>query len=108
MRSTTPIRRDLMRFVVICRDVADSAPRRDSSLDDHRRYVDQRSQSLVASGPLVADDSDRRIGQFFLLDVEDRAAAESFVAEDPFTLAGVFERVEVSRLLPKFDSGRRV
>lgn len=97
-----------MHFVVICKDAADSAPPRDSSLNDHRRYVNQRARFLVASGPLVADDSDRRIGQFFLLDVDDRVAAESFVAEDPFTLAGVFERVEVLRLLPRFESGHRV
>lgn len=93
-------------YVVYCRDVAGSGPLRDASIDDHRRYVDQRAAMIVMSGPLVADDGARR-GQLFVLDVPDRAAAEEFATRDPFTLAGVFASVEIDAVLPKFAGGRR-
>ena len=32
-----------------------------------------------------------------IIDVDDRAAAEAFIAEDPFTKAGLFESVTVTR-----------
>jgi uncharacterized protein YciI len=95
-------------YVVICKDANDSAPRRGSSLNDHRAYVDSRAQLIVTSGPLVADDTDSRIGQFYLVEAVDRATVDAFVADDPFTRAGVFDVVEVTRLEPKFRSGRRI
>jgi uncharacterized protein YciI len=95
-------------YVVICKDANDSAARRGSSLDDHRAYVDSKTELIVTSGPLVGDDTDTRIGQFYLVEAVDRATVDVFVAEDPFTRAGVFDVIEVTRLEPKFRSGRRI
>ena len=97
-----------VHYVVICKDASDSAERRRSSLDDHRAYVDSKADFIVTSGPLVGDDTDARIGQFYLVEVVDRATVDSFIAEDPFTCAGVFDVIEVTRMEPKFHSGRRV
>jgi uncharacterized protein YciI len=33
----------------------------------------------------------------YILDVEDRAAAEEFIANDPFCEAGLFESVTITR-----------
>jgi uncharacterized protein len=94
-------------WLAICRDGEGSAGRRRLTLDEHRRYVGQRASLLAFSGPLVADDGDARIGQVYALQVEDRAAAEEFVRADPFSVAGVFSTVEISRVLPKFRDGER-
>lgn len=80
---------------------------RAAALADHRRYVDLHANCIVISGPLLADDSDLRIGQFFLLEVESRHDAESFIADDPFTRAGIFGAVQISRVETKFKMGRR-
>ncbi|MHB1771712.1 MAG: YciI family protein [Acidimicrobiales bacterium] len=96
-----------MHFAVVCRDVEDSTERRRTALADHRRYVDARSASILASGPLLADGSEERVGQLFLLDVADRAAVEAFVADDPLTHAGVFAEVSITRIELKFQSGAR-
>lgn len=82
--------------------------RRRASLADHRRYVDARADIIIVSGPMVADYSDKRVGQFFLLEVPDRSDAESFVANDPFTIAGVFDVVEITQVETKFAFGRRI
>lgn len=97
-----------MNFVVICTDVEGSAPLRATSLSNHRRYVDERASSIVMSGPLVDDDSDLRTGQFYVLTVLNRSEAEAFVANDPFTAAGVFNHVAITRALPKFEFGHRL
>ncbi len=36
-------------------------------------------------------------GGVLIIDTDDRAAAEAFIAEDPFTKAGLFESVTVTR-----------
>jgi uncharacterized protein YciI len=43
-----------------------------------------------------------------MLEVADRAAAESFVADDPFMRVGVFSDVEITRFEPKFQSRLRI
>lgn len=96
------------RFVVLCRDGEQSDALRTSALDAHRRYIDNQSKGIVVSGPLVEDDGQTRIGQFYVVDVESRSSAEEFVAKDPFTIAGVFASVEIARLLPRFLDGNRV
>jgi uncharacterized protein YciI len=94
-------------WLAICRDGEGSLARRRLTLDAHRRFVDQRANLIAFSGPLVADDGDTRIGQVYALQVEDRAEAEEFMRADPFSVAGVFSTVEISRMLPKFRDGER-
>ena len=103
-----PTRPEMTHFVVIATDRAESTPLREASLAEHRRYVDDRAASIVVSGPLVADDADTRTGQFYVLEVASRNVAEAFVNGDPFARAGVFAHVEITRLLPKFEAGRRL
>jgi uncharacterized protein YciI len=58
----------------------------DAQLAAHRAYLDRfyASGVLLSSGPRVP-----RTGGVILARFADRAAAESFVAGDPFTQAGV-------------------
>ncbi|MFI0409388.1 YciI family protein [Actinomadura sp. 3N508] len=94
-------------YVVLCRDVPDSASLRRAVLAEHRRYVDERADLIKLSGPLLDEDRVTRRGQLFVLEVPDREAAEAFIAADPFTRAGVFATVEIDPLLPIFGDGRR-
>lgn len=103
-----PTRPEMPHFVVIATDGAESTPLREASLAEHRRYVDDQAGFIVMSGPLLADDADTRTGQFYVLEVANRSVAEAFVSSDPFTRAGVFAHVEITRLLPKFEAGRRL
>jgi hypothetical protein len=94
-------------WLAVCWDAEGSADRRQLALDDHRRYVDRCATLIAFSGPLVTDDGGVRIGQVYTLRVDGRGAAEAFVQADPFWMEGVFGRVEISRVLPKFQDGER-
>ncbi len=94
-------------YVVQCRDRADSAALRTATLAAHRAYVDTWESSITLSGPLITEGGEVRIGQFYVLHIESRSAAEEFIANDPFTKAGLFTSVEVTRIQLRFLGGRR-
>ena len=49
---------------------------------------------LVFGGPIF-DDSQRPIGSFLLAECADRAELDALIANDPYTRANVWQRVEV-------------
>ena len=49
---------------------------------------------LVFGGPIF-DDTQRPIGSFLLADCADRAELDALIANDPYTRANVWHRVEV-------------
>jgi uncharacterized protein YciI len=83
-----------MLYAIWCIDRAagaDEARRRHQI--EHRRYLESMQAKIRLAGPLTEDDGERRIGSLFVIDVEDRAAADAFSRADPFCDAGVWERV---------------
>ena len=50
---------------------------------------------LVFGGPIL-DDSQRPIGSFLLAECADRAELDALIANDPYTRANVWQRVEVN------------
>ena len=64
---------------------------------EHVAYLDANKDKLLAAGALIDDDGSGGHGGIIILDVDDRAAAEAFVAGDPFTKAGLLESVTVTR-----------
>ncbi|GLR68499.1 hypothetical protein GCM10010909_31800 [Acidocella aquatica] len=66
----------------------------------HRAFVETDADygiTIALSGPLQSDDGETMIGSLFLIEAADRAAVEAFVAADPFTLAGVWGEVIITR-----------
>jgi uncharacterized protein YciI len=61
---------------------------------------------LLAAGALIDDDGTGGKGGILLVDTDDRAVAERFIAEDPFTKAGLFEKVTVTRWRKAFFDGK--
>ncbi len=52
---------------------------------------------ILAAGAKLSDDGGSMTGSLLIIDTEDRAEAEEFAANDPFSQAGLFESVEISR-----------
>lgn len=96
-----------VHYLIICRDITDSAERRQAHLPAHQRYVDDNADLIVLSGPLTDEHGQVRLGQLFVLDVPSAAEANAFVAADPFTRAGVFSAVDIDRLLVRIEHGSR-
>jgi uncharacterized protein YciI len=70
---------------------------RDRALESHRAHFDGNLDKVLAAGNLSSDDGRSRIGGVALLDVADRAAAEAFMAKDPFTEVGLIDRTTIVR-----------
>ncbi|MCW5698142.1 MAG: YciI family protein [Bauldia sp.] len=60
----------------------------------HLAYVRSKAEVVKLGGPMT-DDAGDMAGSLLILDVADRAAVEAFTAADPYSLAGLFERVEI-------------
>ena len=52
---------------------------------------------MIGYGHFVSDDGRDTLGTSFFMQLDDRAAADKFVAEEPMNKAGVYERVEIHR-----------
>jgi uncharacterized protein YciI len=66
----------------------------------HRAFIETEAEhgiKVVLSGPLQSDDGEIMTGSLFLIDAPDRAMVEAFVQADPFTQAGVWGEVSISR-----------
>ena len=91
-------------FAVQCRDKADSLALRLENRPAHLAYLEQYADKLVLAGPLLTDDHQTPIGSLLILDFDDRAALDAFLAIEPYVVAGLFERVDIlpfRKVLPK-------
>ena len=86
-----------MFFIVLTTDKPDSAQLRADKRPEHLAYLESFGKKLVAGGATLSDDGETVTGSFLLVDVEDRAAADAFAANDPFAMAGLFSSTEIRR-----------
>ena len=91
-----------MLFVIHALDKPGALPTRLAHYDAHKAFLSDTSAygvKIVMSGPLVADDGETMIGSMFLVEAENRAAAEAFNHADPFHAAGFWEKVTITGFL---------
>jgi uncharacterized protein len=86
-----------MPYVIQTVDKPDSFHIRTEHRDEHVAWLTSRVDFLLAGGALLADDGGPGSGGLIIVDTEDRAEAEAFIAEDPFTKAGLFQDVMITR-----------
>ena len=71
---------------------------RDKGLQAHLDYLHSQNSILVVSGATVSDDGKAFIGSLLIVNVGSRAEAQAFVNGDPFTKAGMFTNVTITRM----------
>jgi uncharacterized protein len=71
---------------------------RDKGLQPHLDYLRSQKNILVLSGATTSDDGKAFVGSLLIVNVESRAEAEAFVEGDPFTKAGMFQDVTITRM----------
>ncbi len=81
-----------MKFVIIGYDGPDGEAKRKVHRAVHLLNLEQlnKQRRVVLAGPL-AD----KTGSLLVLEFDSREDAEEFVRQDPYTIHGVFERVEI-------------
>ncbi len=90
-----------MKFVIIGYDGADGEAKRKLHRPAHLAYLDplDRQGRVVLAGPLTD-----KAGSLLVLDFDSREEAEAFAKNDPYTVHGVFERVEIHPFLQVFPT----
>ena len=86
-----------MPYVVLTESDPATLARREALRPAHIAHLRAHQHLILAAGGLLEDDGARGNGGVILLDTDDRAVAEAFVAGDPFSQAGLFERVRIAR-----------
>ena len=102
-----------MLFAIARRDKPGMAEKRVALLEAHAAYQKDFMDRITFGGGLVADGTDvdnfvygpdgiRDVtGNILILDVPDRAAAEAFHANDPYTQGGIFETAIIEPFLQR-------
>lgn len=86
-----------MPYIIETFDKPDSMALRQATREEHIDYLETNVETLLACGAKLKDDGSDAGGGFYVVDVETRAEAEAFINADPFTKAGLFERMTITR-----------
>jgi uncharacterized protein YciI len=73
------------------------AETRRARLAEQKAYVAGFGERVIGYGHFVSDDGRETLGTSFFMQLDDRAAADKFMAEEPMSKAGVYGRVEINR-----------
>ncbi len=97
-----------MPYAIQTMDKPNSAQLRASTRAAHLEYLTAHQDKLLAAGALIEDDGTGGNGGILIVDTDDRAEAERFIANDPFTKAGLFQKVTVTRWRKAFFNRERL
>lgn len=81
---------------------------RDRLLMQHMDYLDQHVGRLLNAGGLVTDDNCTTEAAMYVLDTEDRAEAERFVANEPFVQGGLIASTSIRRWRKSYYNRERL
>lgn len=84
-----------MLFVLICEDKADALELRLATREKHLAYVGTLTDSIRMAGPMLSADGERMMGSLFLIEADSADDVAALNAADPYTKAGLFERVTI-------------
>jgi uncharacterized protein YciI len=83
-------------YMLACFDKADALDLRMATREAHLAWARDQHGRIRRAGPML-DDADQMAGSLFFLEAESEAEVRAFNAEDPYTKAGLFDRVEIKR-----------
>ncbi len=86
-----------MPYAIQTKDKPDHGNLRAELRDAHLAFLNANLDKLLAAGAVIDDDGTGGHGGILIVDTDDRVEAEAFAADDPFTKAGLFESLTVTR-----------
>ncbi|NRA85913.1 MAG: YciI family protein [Rhizobiales bacterium] len=86
-----------MYYAVSCYDKKDSLEIRMATREKHLAFANASGGKVVVGGAMI-DDAEQMIGSHLIVEASDRAALDKFLAQDPYAIAGLFERVEIQAM----------
>jgi uncharacterized protein YciI len=94
-----------MPYIVETFDKPDSLPLRMENRAEHLKYLDANKALLLSCGAKLHEDGSDLGGGLYVLDVDTREQAESFIEMDPFYKAGLFAEVRFTRWRKAYVAG---
>lgn len=79
-----------MIYILTLIDKPDGLPLRLRVRPEHKAYLAAVADRIAFAGPLTTDDGQTMIGSLLAIDFESREAAHAWLANEPFTLAGLY------------------
>ncbi|MBV7483012.1 YciI family protein [Bordetella sp. BOR01] len=95
-----------MPYVIETFDKPDHQAVRQQHRPAHLDFLETNKPLLLACGAKLHDDGKDAGGGLYVIDVDTREAAEAFIAADPFSQAGLFERVAITRWRKAYFNGQ--
>jgi len=92
-------------FIIETFDKPDHQAVRKAARAAHLEFLDQNKTLLLACGAKLADDGSDLGGGLYVVELDTREAAQSFIESDPFFQAGLFERVSITRWRKAYVAG---
>lgn len=84
-----------MIFTFILLDKPGAGELRQRVRPEHKAYLAAVADRMAFAGPFVADDGQTMLGSLLAIDFESREAAHAWLANEPFTRAGLYASTTV-------------
>jgi uncharacterized protein YciI len=84
-----------MLFALHLLDKPDAAELRQRMRPEHKAYLALVAQRIAFAGPLLHDDGQTMVGSLLVIDFASRDAVMAWLADEPFTRAGLYAATEI-------------
>jgi uncharacterized protein len=84
-----------MIYAFFLMDRPDGAALRQRVRPEHKAYLALVADRMAFAGPLTSDDGQTMIGSLLAIDFESRDAAQAWLANEPFTQAGLYASTSI-------------
>jgi uncharacterized protein YciI len=81
-----------MVFAILLIDRPGTAELRIQVRPEHRAYLGKLADKMAFAGPLTSDDGKTAVGSLLVMDFPSKADVETWLSDEPFTKAGVYEK----------------
>ena len=89
----------MKQFCIILKDYENAQEKRTKSLDAHLAYLRQlkHNDQLISAGPLMHPEAVgiEPCGSIFIVNFENEEAVKNWLSQEPFNLAGVYQKIEI-------------
>ena len=86
-----------MPFLIETWDKPNHQHVRQEAQDKHIAFLKANQIRLLACGAKLSDDGKSASGGLYIVDSQTREEAEQFIATDPFSRAGLFAEIRITR-----------
>lgn len=84
-----------MLFAFFLIDKPQAGALRDRVRPEHKAYLGAQAERIAFAGPLLADDGQTMAGSLLVIDFASREQACAWLADEPFTRAGLYASTSV-------------